>query len=84
MNDDGSILLTTAQTKLIENQLILRIRKSVHTVSATGVFSLVEGNDTNLITTVFSVTEGDDLCLKTAVFRKTDIEYPVIAHRFLF
>ena len=80
VNGDGSILLSTAQTELIENQLFVRILKSVHTVSATGKFSLMEGNDINLITTVFSVTEGNGLYLNTAVFWKTDNEYPVIAH----
>ena len=65
MNDDGSILLSTALTELIENQLIMRILKSVLIVSAMGMFSLMEGNV---------------LCLKTAVFRKTDTEYPVTAH----
>ena len=80
VNGDGSILLGTAQTKMIENQLFVRILKSVHTVSATGVFSLMAGKDIHLITTVFSFTEGNDLYLKTAVFRKTDHEYPVIAH----
>ena len=47
------------------------------------MFSLMEGNDINLITTVFSVTEGNGLSLNTAVFRKTDDEYPVIAHHAL-
>ena len=58
VNDDGSILLSTVQTELIENQLIMMILKSVHSVCVTGMFSLMEGNDINLITTVFSVTEG--------------------------
>ena len=60
-NGDGSILFRSAQTELIENQLFVRILKSVHTVSATGKFSLMEGNDINLNTTVFSVTEGNGL-----------------------
>ena len=42
----------------------MKILKSVHTVSTTGMFPLKEGNDINLITTVFSVTEGEDLYLK--------------------
>ena len=74
VNDDGSILLNTAPTELIENQHTMRILKSVHAVSATGMFSLMEGNDINLITTVFSVTEGNDFYLKTALFQKTDNE----------
>ena len=76
-------MVSTAQTELIENQLnqlIMSILKSVHTMSATGMFSLMECNHISLITTVFSVTEGNDLYLNTAVFRKTDNEYPVIAH----
>ena len=36
----------------------MRILKSVRTVNATGMFSLMEGNDINLIATVISVTEG--------------------------
>ena len=32
VNGDGSILFSTAQTELIENQLIMRILKSVHRV----------------------------------------------------
>ena len=75
VNGDGSILFSTVQTEFIE-----RILKSAHAVSDTGMFSLMEGNDINLITTVFSVTEGNGLSLNTAVFRKTDDEYPVIAH----
>ena len=43
------------RSKLIENQLIMRILKSVLTVSAMGMFSLMESNDINLITTVFSL-----------------------------
>ena len=80
VNDDGSILLSIVQTELIENQLTVKILKSVHTVSTTGMFPPMEGNDINLITTVFSVTEGNDVHLKMAVFRKTDHEYPVFAH----
>ena len=64
VNDDGSIFRSTVLTELIENQLVMKILKSVHTVSTTGMFPLMEGNDINLITTVFSVTEGDDLYLK--------------------
>ena len=44
------------------------------------MFPLMEGNDTNLITTVFPVTEGIDIHLKTNVFRKIDHEYLVFAH----
>ena len=80
VNDDGSILLSTVQTEFIENQLTVKILKSVHTVSTTGMFPQMEGNDINLITTVFSVTEGNDVHLKMAAFRKTDHEYPVFAH----
>ena len=29
VNDDGSILLSTVQTELVENQLIMKILKSV-------------------------------------------------------
>ena len=53
VNDDGSILLSTVQTELIENQLTVKILKSVHTVSTTGMFPPMEGDDINLITTVF-------------------------------
>ena len=63
--NDGSILLSTVQTELIENQLIMKILNSVHTVSTTGMFPLLE---------------GIDIHLKTRVFPKTDHEYPVIAH----
>ena len=80
VNGDGSILFSTVQTELIENQLIARILKSVHTVVDTGMFSLMESNDINLIATVFSVREGNGLYLNTAVFWKTDTEYPVIVH----
>ena len=80
VNDVGSILLSTVQTELIENQLNMKILKSVHTVSTKGMFPLLEGNDINLITTVLPVIEGVDIHLKTCVFRKTDHEYPVFAH----
>ena len=53
INDVGSILLSTVQTKLIENQLSMKLLKSVHTASITGMFPLLEGNDINLVTTVF-------------------------------
>ena len=55
LNGDGSILFSIVQTELIENQLIARILKSVHTVVDTGLFSLMEGNDINLIATAFSL-----------------------------
>ena len=80
VNDVGSILLSTVQTELIENQLNMKILKSVHTVSTKGMFPLLEGNDINLITTVLPVIEGVDIHLKTCVFRKTDHEYLVFAH----
>ena len=80
VNDAGSILLSTVQTKLIENQLSMKLLKSVHTASITGMFLLLEGNDINLVTTVFLVIEDIDIHLKTYVFRKTDLEYPVFAH----
>ena len=57
VNDAGSILLSTVQIELIENQLGLKLLKSVHTASITGVFPLLEGNDINLVTTVFPVIE---------------------------
>ena len=80
VNDVGSILLSTVQTKLIESQLSVKLLKSVHTASITGMFPLLEGNDINLVTTVFLVIEYSDIHLKTYVFRKTDLEYPVFAH----
>ena len=80
VNDDGSILLSTVQTELIENQLIMKILNSVNTVSITGMFPLLEGNDLNLVKTVFPVIEDIDIHLKTYVFRKTDLEYRVFAH----
>ena len=80
VNDAGSILLSIVQTELIENQLSMKLLKSVHTVSITGMFPLLEGNDINLVTTVFPVIEGIDIHLKTYMFRKTDHEYPVFAH----
>ena len=80
VNDAGSMLLSTVQTELIENQLSMKLLKSVHTVSITGMFPLLEGDDINLVTTVFSVVEGIDIHLKTFLFRKTDHEYPVFAH----
>ena len=80
MNDVGSILFSAVQTELIENQLLMKILKSVNTVSTTGMSPLMEGNDINLITTVFPVTEGIEKHLKAKVFQKTDHEYPVFAH----
>ena len=80
MNDVGSILFSAVQTESIGNQLFMKILKSVSTVSTTGMFPLMEGNDINLITTVFPVTEGTDIDLKTNVFRKTEHEYPVFGH----
>ena len=80
VNDAGSILLSTVQTKFIENQLSMKLLKSVHTVSITGMFPLLESNDINLVTTVFLVIEDIDIHLKTYVFRKADLEYPVFAH----
>ena len=77
--DAGSILLSTVQTELIENQLSMKVLKSVHTVSITGMFPLLEGNDINLVTTVFPVIEDIDIHLKMYVFRKTDLEYSVFA-----
>ena len=58
----------------------MKLLKSVHTVSITGMFPLLEGNDINLITAVFPGIEGIDIHLKTYVLRKTDYEYPVFAH----
>ena len=60
VNDAGSILLSTVQVKLIENQPSMKLLKSVHTASITGMFPLLEGNDINLVTTVLSI-----LCLRT-------------------
>ena len=80
VNDAGSILLSTVQTKLIENPLSMKLLKSVHTASITSMFPLLEGNDINLVTTVFPVIENIEIHLKTYVFRKTDLEYPVFAH----
>ena len=80
LNDVGSIFLSSVQTELIEKQLFMKILKSVNTVSTTGMFPLMEGNDINLITTVFPVSEGIDIHLKTNAFRKNDHEYPVFAH----
>ena len=80
VNGAGSILFRTVQTELVENQLGMKLLKSVHTVSITGVFPLLEGNDINLVTTVFPVIEDIDIHFKTYVFRKTDLEYPVFAH----
>ena len=67
VNDDGSILLGTVQTELIENQLILKIVKSVHTVSTTGMFTLLQGDDINLFTTVFPVI----LKVSTSISRRS-------------
>ena len=80
VNDAGSILLSTVQTKWIENPLSMKFLKSVHTASITGMFPLLEGNDINLVTTVFPFIEKIDIHLKTCVFRKTDLECPVFAH----
>ena len=80
VNHAGSILLSTVHTELIENQLSMKILKSVPTVSIAGMFPLLEGNDTSLITTMFPIIEGLDIHLKTYLFRKTDSEYPVFAH----
>ena len=80
VNDAGSILLSTVQTKLIENQLSMKLLKSVHTASITGMFPLLEGKDINLVTTVFLVIEDIDIHPKTYMFRKTDLDYPVFAH----
>ena len=64
VNDAGSILLSTVQTELIENQLSMKLLESVHTVSITGMFPLLEGNDINLVSTVFPVVEDIDIHLK--------------------
>ena len=58
----------------------MKLLKSVHTASITGMFPLLEGNDINLVTTVFPVIEYIDIHLKTYVFWKTNLEYPVFAH----
>ena len=58
----------------------MKLLKSFHTVSITGMFPFLEGNDINLVTTVFLVVEDIDIHLKTYVFRKSDLEYPVFAH----
>ena len=76
----SDFLFGTVQTELIENQLLMKILKSVLTVSTTFMFPHVEGNDINRITTVFLVAEGIDIHLKTNMFRKTNHEYPVFAH----
>ena len=68
VNDVGSILLSTVQTELFENQLGMKLLESVHTVSIKGMFPFLEGNDINLVTTVFPVVEGIDIHLKTYVF----------------
>ena len=47
VNDVGSILLSTVQTELIEDQLSMKLLKSVHSVSTTGMFPLLECNDIN-------------------------------------
>ena len=80
MTDAGSTLFSTVQTELIENQLSMKLLKSVHTVSITGMFPVLEGNDINLVTTVFPGIEDMDIHFKTYVFRKTELEYPVFAH----
>ena len=80
VNDAGSILLSTVQTNLIENQLSIKLLKSVNTARITGMFPLLEGNDINIVTTVFPVIEDIHIHLETCVFRKTDLEYPVFAH----
>ena len=59
VNEDGSILLSTVQTELIENQLTTRILKSVNTVSSPGMFSLWERDDRHLNTAVFPKTDND-------------------------
>ena len=71
----------SVQTELIDNQLTVKLLKSVHIVSITGMFPLLEGNDINLVTTVFPVIEDIDIHLKTYVFVKTDLEYLVFAHQ---
>ena len=80
VNDAGSVLLSAVQTELIENQLSMKLLKSMHTVSRTDMFPLLQGNDINLVATVFPVIEGIDIHLKTYMFWKTDHEYPVFAH----
>ena len=49
VNDAGSIFLSTLQTELVENQLSMKLLKSVHAESITG--------GTHLVTTVFPVIE---------------------------
>ena len=80
VNDAESILLSTVQIKSIENPLGMKLLKSVHTASITGMSTLLEGNDINLVTTVFPVIENIDIHLKTYVFRKTELGKPVFAH----
>ena len=66
VNDAGSILLSTFQTELIESQLSMKLLKSVHAESITGMFPPLEGNNINLVTTVFPVIEdhsSQDVCV---------------------
>ena len=58
----------------------MKLLKSVHTASITGMFPLLEGNDINHVTIVFPVIEDIDIHLKTYVFRKTDLADPGFAH----
>ena len=58
VSDAGSILLSTVQTELIENQLSMKLLKSVHAESITGGI--------HLVTTVFPVIEdhsSQDVCV---------------------
>ena len=66
VSDAGSILLSTVQTELIENQLSMLLLKSVHTARITGMFPPLESNNINLVTTVFPVIEdhsSQDVCV---------------------
>ena len=55
INDVGSILFNTVQTELIENQLFMKILKSVLTT----VFPFTEGIDIHLKTNVFRKTDHE-------------------------
>ena len=73
VNGAGSILFSTVQTELTENQLSMKLLKSVHTVSITGVFPLLEGNDIHLATTAFPVIEDTDTHFKACVFLECSV-----------
>ena len=84
VNDVGSILFSTVQTELIENQLSMKSQNSVNTVS-TRACPLSRKDMTSISSRpCFLSLEGSDIHLKTNVFRKTGHEMLCLRTRLSF